>query len=69
MEHTLELCVDCYDMAGEGVVLPRLSLFWLISASTLDPHFTRGGANSCDGCDTTLGGERYTCEAWEVIRP
>jgi hypothetical protein len=69
MEHTLDLCVDCYGMAGEGKILPSLSLFWLISSSDQEPHFTRGGAGSCGGCDTTLGGDRYTCEAWEVVRP
>ncbi len=63
IETTLKLCVDCYDEASEGKVLPRLNLGWLISSSNHEPHFTKGGANSCDGCDTTYGGDRYTCEA------
>lgn len=66
MEHSIELCVDCYADAGQGKLLDRLGVRWLISASIYDPHFNKGGEGSCDGCFTQLGGDRYTCEAYEI---
>ncbi len=66
METTIKICVDCYTLASEGKTLDRLGITWLISASNEEPHFNKGGLGSCDGCFTRLGGDRYTCEAFDV---
>lgn len=66
--HTIKICTDCYTDASEGKTLDRLGILWLISASNEEPHFTKGGLGSCDGCFTRLGGDRYTCEAVEFVR-
>jgi hypothetical protein len=66
METVIKICVDCYTSASEGKTLDRLGLTWLISASNEEPHFNKGGLGSCDGCFTRLGGDRYTCEAFDV---
>lgn len=67
----LSLCVDCvqYDADSsygwEGDTKPLTKLKgWVISPAydsegDLEPHFSRGGTWSCDGCETTLGGNRY----------
>jgi hypothetical protein len=68
MEHIIKICVDCYTKASEGKTLDRLGFTWLISDTTEEPHFNKGGLGSCDGCFTRLGGDRYTCEAFEITR-
>lgn len=69
MDYTLKLCIDCYEQASKGKALDRLGIAWLISASTEEPYFDKGGLGTCDGCFTHLGGDRYVCEAFEIALP
>jgi hypothetical protein len=63
----LRLCVDCVQYDADpsyeyGDTKPLAKLRgWLLSSvydgeGNTEPHFSWG---ACDGCDTTLGGDRY----------
>ena len=56
---TLSLCVDCYDLLDNSEQLPKLDAVVVMWSNDGAPHFVKGGAHSCDGCDTKLGGDRH----------